>query len=114
MSDKGLLKEKNLLKRCTFDSASCALKSKLFHGSRLKSYICQIDADLYSGKSGFMKSHIFISVGLVIAAIFFIRGLEAVAAPGLGLGELYVLGGFCVAGALIRAGWKERKATKDP
>ena len=57
-----------------------------------------------------MKSHLFISSGLLIAAIFFMRGLDAVAEPGLGLREVYILGGFLVAGLLIHAGWKERKA----
>lgn len=58
-----------------------------------------------------MKSHLFISSGFLIAAIFFMRGMEALNEPGLGLLELYVLGGFCVAGLLIHAGWKERKAS---
>ena len=54
-----------------------------------------------------MKSHLFISFGLLIAAIFFMRGLEALNEPGLGL---RILGGFLVAGLLIHAGLKERKA----
>ena len=49
-------------------------------------------------------------MGLLFAAIFFMRGLEALAEPGLGLHELYILGGFVVAGFLVHAGWKERKA----
>jgi len=57
-----------------------------------------------------MKSHLFISFGLLIAAIFFMRGLEALSVPGLGLSELYIVGGFLIAGFLIHAGWKERKA----
>jgi len=57
-----------------------------------------------------VKSHLFISFGLLIAAIFFIRGLAALSEPGLGLREIYILGGFLVAGLLIHAGWKERKA----
>ncbi len=57
-----------------------------------------------------MKSHLFISVGLLLAAIFFMRGLEALNEPGLGLREVYILGGFFVAGLLVRAGWKELKA----
>ena len=56
-----------------------------------------------------MKSHLFIAFGLLIAAIFFMRGLEAINDPGLGLREIYILGGFLVAGLLIHAGWKERK-----
>lgn len=57
-----------------------------------------------------MKSHLFISVGLLLAAIFFMRGMEALVEPGLGLREVYILGGFLVAGLLIHTGWKERKA----
>ena len=56
-----------------------------------------------------MKSHLFISFGLLIAAIFFMRGLEALNEPGLGLREVYTLGGFLVATLLVHAGLKERK-----
>lgn len=56
-----------------------------------------------------MKSHLFISVGLLLVAIFIMRGLEALNEPGSGLLEIYILGGFLVAGFLIHAGWKERK-----
>jgi len=58
----------------------------------------------------FMKAHLFISMGLLFAAIFFMRGMEALTEPGLGLHELYILGGFLFAGLLIHAGVKERKA----
>ncbi len=57
-----------------------------------------------------MKAHLFISVGLLLAAIFLIRGLEALSEPGLGLREVYILGGFLIAGLLIYEGLKERKA----
>ncbi len=62
-----------------------------------------------------MKAHLFISFGLLVAAIFFMRGLEVLNAQGkfgagFGLHEVYILGGFLVAGLLIRAGLKERKA----
>ena len=57
-----------------------------------------------------MKSHLFISVGLLLVAIFIMRGLEALNEPGIGLREFYIFGGFCVAGLLVHAGWKERKA----
>ena len=57
-----------------------------------------------------MKAHFFISMGLLLAAIFFMRGMEALMESGLGLHELYILGGFLIAGLLIHAGWKERKA----
>jgi len=56
-----------------------------------------------------MKSHLFIAVGLLIAAIFLMRGLEALNDPRFGLREVYILGGFLVTGLLIHAGLKERK-----
>ena len=62
------------------------------------------------GNDRSMKAHLFISVGLLVAAIFFMRGLEALNEPGLGLREIYVLGGGLIAGLLIHAGLKERKA----
>lgn len=57
-----------------------------------------------------MKAHLFISVGLLLAGIFLMRGMEAIMEPGLGLREIYILGGFLIAGLLIHAGWKERTA----
>lgn len=57
-----------------------------------------------------MKAHIFMSIGLLLTAIFFVRGLEALTEPGLGFREIYVLGGLLLAGLLIHAGWQERKA----
>jgi len=57
-----------------------------------------------------MKAHLFIAAGLLVAAIFLIRGLEALAEPGLGFKEAYILGGFAIAGLLIRFGIKERNA----
>lgn len=58
-----------------------------------------------------MKAHVFMASALLMAAIFFMRGLEIFAEPGLGLQEIYVLGGFCIAVLLFRAGRKERKTT---
>ena len=52
-----------------------------------------------------MKAHFFISMGFLLIAIFFVRGLDAVMEPGIGLREIYILGGFLLAGLLIRAGW---------
>ena len=60
-----------------------------------------------------MKAHLFIALGLLIAAIFIIRGLEALAEPGLGLRELYISGGFVFAGLMIRIGFKRKKADKS-
>jgi len=39
------------------------------------------------------------------------RGMAAIAEPGLGLREVYILGGFLVAGLLVHAGLKERRAS---
>ncbi len=69
-----------------------------------------LDASAVYNKTELMKSHIFISSGLLIAAIFFMRGMEALMEPGLGVREIYILGGFLVAGLLIHAGFKERKS----
>ena len=57
-----------------------------------------------------MKSHLFIASGMLIAAIFFMRGLDALSEPGFGLREIYILGGFLAAGLLIHRGWKDRKS----
>ena len=65
---------------------------------------------MVSGEALRMKAHLFIASGLLIAAIFFMRGLEALSEPGLGLREVYIVGGFLLAGFLIHAGLKERKA----
>ena len=56
-----------------------------------------------------MKSHIFIAMGILIGAIFIWRGIDALKDPGLGLMELYVVGGFIASGLLIRQGWNDRK-----
>ena len=56
-----------------------------------------------------MKAHVFMASALLMAAIFLMRGLEALAAPGLGLREVYILGGFSVAAILFHVGWKDRK-----
>jgi len=52
----------------------------------------------------YMKAHLFMSMALLIGAIFFMRGLEALREPGLGLFELYIMGGFLLAGFLYKAG----------
>jgi len=56
-----------------------------------------------------MKAHFFMSMGLLIAAIFVWRGMEALADPGIGLREVYILGGFIVAGLLFHHGWTARR-----
>ncbi len=72
--------------------------------------MCLVDPPKRNSDIDRMKSHLFISSGLLLAAIFFMRGLEAFNEPGLGLREVYILGGFLIAGLLVHAGWKERKA----
>lgn len=37
-----------------------------------------------------MKPHIFIASGLLIAAIFFMRGLDALSEPGFSLQDIYI------------------------
>ena len=59
-----------------------------------------------------MASHLFISVGLLLAAIFLIRGIPVLTEPGLGIDELYILGGFAIAALLIHSGLKERRQSK--
>jgi hypothetical protein len=59
-----------------------------------------------------MKHHIMIAVGLLMLVIFFVTGLDAVRAPGLGLRELYVAGGFVLAGFLIHGGVREWRAAR--
>ena len=61
---------------------------------------------------GSMKHHFFIVLGLVLAGIFAWRAVDALNAPGLGLAELYVLGGFILSGALIWSGVKEWRAKR--
>ena len=59
-----------------------------------------------------MKSHIFIALGLTIAVVFFFQGMDAIKMPGLGLREIYVMGGFVFAGLLVRQGLKDRRLDK--
>lgn len=59
-----------------------------------------------------MKSHLFIAFGLTLAFIFLLQGMDAIKTPGLGVREVYVLGGFVFAGLLICRGLKDRRANK--
>ena len=59
-----------------------------------------------------MGSHLKIALGLVLVGIFLFRGIEALSTPGLGIRELYVLGGFVLAGVLINQGWKGVRAKR--
>jgi hypothetical protein len=63
-----------------------------------------------------MASHLKIAIGFVLIGIFLFRGQEALSTPGLGWRELYVLGGFILAGVLIYQGWTgvQAKRSKKP
>ena len=56
-----------------------------------------------------MRYHLFIAVGILLIMIFAMQGLDALAEPGFGVRELYVLGGFVFAGLLVRQGLRNRK-----
>lgn len=60
-----------------------------------------------------MKHHIMIALGLLMAAIFSYRLANALLAPGFGISELYLIGGVCIAAALIFFGLKERRQARD-
>ena len=77
---------------------------------RLKSKAVKVDRAINLSIATSMKAHLFISMGLLLAGIFLMRGMEALMEPGFGLREIYILGGFLIAGLLVHAGWKERKA----
>ncbi|MEO1569177.1 MAG: hypothetical protein AAFR94_08135 [Pseudomonadota bacterium] len=51
-----------------------------------------------------MRNHVFITFGLVMAGIFTWRAIDALAEPGFGVADAYVLGGFALAAALIASG----------
>jgi len=59
-----------------------------------------------------MKSHLFVALGLLLTLIFSMRGFEAFTEPGFGWRELYIIGGFIIAGRLIFVGLAERFARK--
>lgn len=57
-----------------------------------------------------MKSHVMISVGLLLAAIFGFRLANALVTLEFGFHEIYLLGGLGIAGWLIMGGLNERRA----
>ncbi|MCI4645616.1 MAG: hypothetical protein MRY64_12625 [Hyphomonadaceae bacterium] len=59
-----------------------------------------------------MKHHIMIALGLLMLVVFTIQAVEAFQAPGLGLREVYVLGGFVLSAWLIRSGFNEWKQSR--
>ncbi len=60
-----------------------------------------------------MKHHIMIALGLLMALVYSFRLANALAAPGLGSTELYLLGGLIIAAALIFFGLRERRAARE-
>ncbi len=63
-----------------------------------------------------MRHHIFIAIGLLVAVVFAYRGAIALTTPGLGLAELYALGGLVIAAALIGVGlseWRAKRAARE-
>lgn len=60
-----------------------------------------------------MKHHIMIAVGILMAAVFGFRMANALVTPGLGMSELYLLGGLLIAVWLIFEGLKERRHARD-
>ena len=55
-----------------------------------------------------MSRHIFIALGLLMAALFAYRGANALMEPGFGLAELYALGGLVIAASLLGVGMRRR------
>ncbi|MEO1303800.1 MAG: hypothetical protein AAFV37_02400 [Pseudomonadota bacterium] len=60
-----------------------------------------------------MKHHLMIALGLLMAVMFSYRLAHAILAPGMGLLELYLLGGIIIAAALIFGGLKERRHVRE-
>lgn len=59
-----------------------------------------------------MKHHLFLVLGLVLAAIFAWRAADALAHPGIGVYEFYVAGGFLISGLLVWRGvqlWRQSR-----
>lgn len=61
-----------------------------------------------------MKHHIMIALGLLMGAVFSFRLANALVIPGLGVSELYLMGGVVIAAALILFGLRERRAAREP
>lgn len=56
-----------------------------------------------------MKHHIMIALGLLMGVVFSFRLANALLAPGLGVSEVYLLGGIVIAALLIFFGLRERR-----
>jgi len=60
-----------------------------------------------------MKHHIMIALGVLMAIIFVVQAIAAFQAPGIGVREVYVLGGFILAGWLIKSGIAEWRHARN-
>ncbi|MEE9272196.1 MAG: hypothetical protein V3U57_02845 [Robiginitomaculum sp.] len=61
-----------------------------------------------------MKHHIMIAFGFVLTIIFIIRAAGALAEPGWGMQEVYVLGGFVFCSILLWRGIRDfREARRE-
>jgi hypothetical protein len=60
-----------------------------------------------------MKHHLMIALGLLMAVVFSYRLANALLAPGLGISELYLVGGVVIGGLLIFYGLRERRHARD-
>ena len=57
-----------------------------------------------------LKAHVMMACGLLMAAIYAVRLAAGFSlSDGFGLGEVYLIGGLGLAGALLWGGWKERR-----
>lgn len=60
-----------------------------------------------------LKSHVMMAFGLLMAAIYAVRFASGFSlSNGVDLGEVYLIGGMGLAGALLWSGWKERRHAK--
>ncbi|KCZ46022.1 MULTISPECIES: hypothetical protein [unclassified Hyphomonas] len=60
-----------------------------------------------------LKSHVMMAFGLLMIAIYAVRLASGFSlSNGVDLGEVYLIGGLGLAGALLWSGWKERRHAK--
>lgn len=56
------------------------------------------------------KSHVMTAFGLLMVTIYAVRLASGFSlSDGVDLGEIYLIGGLGIAGALLWSGWKERR-----
>ncbi|RAN41426.1 hypothetical protein [Hyphomonas sp. GM-8P] len=60
-----------------------------------------------------LKSHVMMAFGLLMIAIYAVRLASGFSlSNGVDLGEVYLIGGLGLAGALLWSGWNERRHAK--